>query len=191
MERNPPGLHPKATWNPETDRWETATIYGRSDVYSETFPNSGTMQNGDIYERPKLEPVTSVNESSFLPHLPTPTATDYKRDNYPQDNARRSPAITAVDTHFPQVRMLPYGDYADAVRSQESVSRPAPWPTIHLKGKYKVRAEFIEWMMDLPEGWVTNPDIGLSRSAQIKTLGNGVVPMQAEAALRTLHARNV
>lgn len=42
--------------------------------------------------------------------------------------------------------------------------------------------------MGLPAGHVTAvPD--LSRTAQLKALGNGVVPQQAEAALRILVAR--
>jgi len=40
--------------------------------------------------------------------------------------------------------------------------------------------------MGWPEGWVTNPEIGLSRAAQLKVIGNGVVPQQAVAALRKL-----
>ena len=35
-------------------------------------------------------------------------------------------------------------------------------------------------MMGLPDGWVT--DTGVSRTAQLKILGNGVVPLQARAA---------
>lgn len=42
--------------------------------------------------------------------------------------------------------------------------------------------------MGLPAGHVTAvPD--LSRTAQLKALGNGVVPQQAEAAIRLLLAR--
>jgi DNA (cytosine-5)-methyltransferase 1 len=40
-------------------------------------------------------------------------------------------------------------------------------------------------MMGLPEGWVTDVP-GLSRNAQLKALGNGVVPQQAAMALRML-----
>jgi len=40
-------------------------------------------------------------------------------------------------------------------------------------------------MLGLPEGWVTDTP-GLSRSAQLRILGNGVVPQQAEMALRIL-----
>lgn len=42
--------------------------------------------------------------------------------------------------------------------------------------------------MGLPEGHVTDVP-GLSRTAQLKALGNGVVPAQAQAALRALLAR--
>jgi hypothetical protein len=38
--------------------------------------------------------------------------------------------------------------------------------------------------MGLPDGWVTG--CGISRSAQLRALGNGVVPQQAAAALRQL-----
>lgn len=40
-------------------------------------------------------------------------------------------------------------------------------------------------MMGLPDGWVTAVP-GLARNAQLKLLGNGVVPQQAEVALRDL-----
>jgi len=44
---------------------------------------------------------------------------------------------------------------------------------------------FVEWLMGLPAGHVTGvPD--LSRAAQLRLLGNGVLPHQAVAALRIL-----
>lgn len=45
---------------------------------------------------------------------------------------------------------------------------------------------FAEWMMGLPNGWVTSPDIGLTRAQQLKAIGNGVCPQQAAQALHTL-----
>jgi DNA (cytosine-5)-methyltransferase 1 len=41
-------------------------------------------------------------------------------------------------------------------------------------------------MMGLPEGLVTDPAIGITRAEQLKALGNGVVPQQAELAVRVL-----
>jgi DNA (cytosine-5)-methyltransferase 1 len=43
-------------------------------------------------------------------------------------------------------------------------------------------------MMGWPEGLVTDPALGLSRRAQLRILGNGVVPQQAALALRVLIA---
>lgn len=43
---------------------------------------------------------------------------------------------------------------------------------------------FVEYMMGLPKGWVT--DLELSRTQQLKMLGNGVVPQQAYYALQLL-----
>ncbi|HWH14404.1 MAG TPA: hypothetical protein VNT51_06635 [Miltoncostaeaceae bacterium] len=40
-------------------------------------------------------------------------------------------------------------------------------------------------MMGLPDGWVTEVP-GLPRNAQLKALGNGVVPQQAALACRLL-----
>jgi DNA (cytosine-5)-methyltransferase 1 len=49
----------------------------------------------------------------------------------------------------------------------------------------KLNAKFVEYMMGLPTGWVT--DLDLSRAQQLKMLGNGVVPQQAYYALELLH----
>lgn len=48
----------------------------------------------------------------------------------------------------------------------------------------KLNAVFVEYMMGLPEGWVT--DLDISRAQQLKMLGNGVVPQQAFRALQIL-----
>jgi DNA (cytosine-5)-methyltransferase 1 len=49
----------------------------------------------------------------------------------------------------------------------------------------KLNAKFVEYMMGLPSGWVT--DLGFSRTQQLKMLGNGVVPQQAYYALQLLN----
>ena len=52
------------------------------------------------------------------------------------------------------------------------------------KGRPQLNPVFVEWMMGLDEGWVTGH--GLSRSQELKMLGNGVVPQQARLALSLL-----
>jgi DNA (cytosine-5)-methyltransferase 1 len=80
-----------------------------------------------------------------------------------------------------------WGDYEAAIRRWERVlGRPAPAPTEPApKGGQRLSPRFVEWMMGLPAGWVTEVP-GLTRNAQLKALGNGVVPQQALAALRIL-----
>ena len=49
----------------------------------------------------------------------------------------------------------------------------------------KLNVKFVEYMMGLPDGWVTNCD--LPRAQMLKILGNGVVPQQAYRALELLN----
>lgn len=52
----------------------------------------------------------------------------------------------------------------------------------------KLNPIFVEYMMGLPEGWIT--DLDLSNAQKFKLLGNGVVPQQAELALKELCYHN-
>ena len=81
-------------------------------------------------------------------------------------------------------------DYGFAIARWECViGRPAPAPTEPGRtGNPRLAPRFVEWMMGLPDGWVTDPAIGISRNDQLKALGNGVVPQQAALALRHLLA---
>ncbi len=80
-----------------------------------------------------------------------------------------------------------FGPYADAIaRWEPIVGRPAPDPT---DDKRRLNPRFVEWMMGLPDGWVT--DAGVTRSQALKILGNGVVPQQAALALRLLSEQAV
>jgi hypothetical protein len=81
-----------------------------------------------------------------------------------------------------------WGKFTQAIERWESLTRPAPAPTKPdgKDGNHRLSAEFTEWMMGLPAGWVTADDLGLKRNDQLKACGNGVVPQQAELALRML-----
>ena len=66
---------PIASWNNERDVWESPTqslLSEHSDVYSETWPTSGSMRNGSVFQRPAWEPPTNDSATSSL--LPTPEA---------------------------------------------------------------------------------------------------------------------
>ena len=77
-----------------------------------------------------------------------------------------------------------WGPYGPAIeRWEEIMGRPVPAP-VDGRG---LNPGLVEWMMGLPEGWVC--DLGLSRTGELKMLGNGVVPAQAALALQLLDPR--
>lgn len=79
-----------------------------------------------------------------------------------------------------------WGQYEPAIRRWEHIlGRLAP-PATDALGR--LAPAFVEWMQGLPAGHVTGVP-GIPRGAQLKALGNGVVPQQAAAALRLLAAR--
>lgn len=82
---------------------------------------------------------------------------------------------------------LEWGDKGATIARWEAViGRPCPDPAVAGRGdSLVINPRFSEWMMGLPDGWVTDVP-GLSDSAKLFVLGNGVVPQQAEAALRWL-----
>ena len=58
--------------------------------------------------------------------------------------------------------------------------------TVHVHPR--LSAEFAEWMMGLPAGWVTAVP-GVTRGEALKLAGNGVIPQQAAHALSDLASR--
>ena len=82
-----------------------------------------------------------------------------------------------------------WAGYAPAIQRWEHVTgRRAPSPTVlGARGGRQLSARFAEWLMGLPDGHVTDVP-GISRNAQLKLCGNGVVPQQAAHALRLMLA---
>lgn len=78
--------------------------------------------------------------------------------------------------------------YEAAIRRWEAVlDRPAPHPTQPGNhGRPVLAPAFVEHLMGLPSGWVTG--LSLPRTAQLRALGNGVVPQQAAHAVSLLLA---
>jgi DNA (cytosine-5)-methyltransferase 1 len=101
---------------------------------------------------------------------------------------RPHPAIRGNQPAEPAASVT-WGAYEPAIREWETIlGRSAPDPTeTGTRGQPRLSASFVEWMMGLPVGWVT--DLPLTRSAQIRLLGNGVVPQQAIAAFHALDGR--
>lgn len=104
-------------------------------------------------------------------------------------HARRGGASNLKDADIVRnpSEQIDWGKFAPAIERWEQVlGRPAPAPTKPdgKDGAHRLSSLFTEWMMGLPEGWIT--DCGLTRNEELKACGNGVVPQQAELALRIL-----
>lgn len=131
-----------------------------------------------------------VSDSIAASLLPTPITRDYKDGSAPQTRD----GVVSVDTvaraifNSGEVTDISWGKFEPAIKRWEQLTRPAPAPTV-ADGRgdtHRLSSKFSEWMMGLPEGWITDPEIGLNRKDQLKACGNGVVPQQAEMALRIL-----
>lgn len=87
-----------------------------------------------------------------------------------------------------------WGKYLPAITDWENVTGvPAPSPVMYSRtGKQQLSHLFVEWMMGLEPGWVTDPQIWgdvhpfKARNLILRLLGNGVVPRQAALAIQTL-----
>jgi len=103
---------------------------------------------------------------------------------------KNGPTQKELDAGNPKNRIetvTDWGKYKPAINKWEEIlGRKAPDPTKPdgRNGNHRLSSRFTEWMMGLPDGWIT--DIGLSRREELKSCGNGVVPQQAELALRIL-----
>lgn len=82
---------------------------------------------------------------------------------------------------------LRWGEAAPAILAWAMLTGRTPPPIVGDRKDYRAETttEFIEFMMGLPEGWVTEVP-GLTRNQQLKALGNGVVPQAAATALTHL-----
>ena len=150
-------------------------------------------------------PVGSEGALPELDHFPTPQARDgMAGGQHPDIRRAGGHAVGMPDigielgelAHLPTPNTMDhlpardggiYGRYEPVVRRwEQATGTTAPNPTeLNQNGKPRLNVEFASWMMGLPKGWVTGVP-GLSRSNQLKAIGNGVVPQQAAAALLLL-----
>lgn len=136
----------------------------------------------DVTPPPRLLPTPAVNDmgTSYSPES-WDAWTTRMRDRHGGNGHGKSLSIEAR-------RSSGYwAQYAPAIRRWEEVTGcEAPPPTeTGQRGGDVLSPRFVEWMMGLPAGHVTDTP-GLSRSQALKALGNGVVPQQAAHAVNHL-----
>jgi len=129
----------------------------------------------------------NVRETVVNDLMPTPVASEGTKAPAQQTSEVKSKTGQVWLSNVAKDVEISWGKFEPAIRRWEAVlGRPAPAPTKPdgKDGAHRLSSEFTEWMMGLPHGWVTG--VGLSRNDELKACGNGVVPQQAELALRVL-----
>lgn len=133
--------------------------------------------------REQPEPIAGRHGEALAEQLGADAATYADGDERErQPVQQRGEAAAAGDRGRPD-----WAGFAPAIHRWERITgRLAPVPTVPgARGGRVLNPALPEWMMGLPDGWITGVP-GLSRSAQLKLAGNGVVPQQAVAAYRYL-----
>ena len=162
--------------------------HGRRPLRDPTGPSLGPlMPTPQATYAPRSSPGYGPNLHEIARDLlPTPSASDAIM-GLPRTSGRPPEKSTKLAT---RLEYTDYGNYAPAIARWEQVTgRAAPPPTTPPRregSKPQLSARFVEWMMGLPEGHVTGPDLDISRERQLRMLGNGVVPQQAALAVHTL-----
>ncbi|WP_258527678.1 hypothetical protein [Streptomyces sp. NBRC 110611] len=158
-------------------------------------PRASDGEKGGPNQRGSKGDLTLSSATARL--LPTPTASEHG-SHYATAEERKAAGHQAYLSNVmtsltsppaamePQSCGIDWGPYAAAVKRWEEFTRSAPQP---VDDRGRLNPALVEWLMGLPDGHVTAvPD--LSRAAQLKALGNSVVPQQAAAALRLLLDRS-
>lgn len=125
-----------------------------------------------------------------MPLLPTPTSRDHKDTGDLDATIEKYPSGMYLGRVLWRDRnAATWGDYAPAIEQWEAITgRTSPAPMVDsTKGNPQLSPRFVEWLMGLPDGWVTDVP-GVTRSEALKALGNGVVPQQAAEALRVMES---
>jgi DNA (cytosine-5)-methyltransferase 1 len=120
--------------------------------------------------------VGGPNLNNVVALLPTPRATDVGTPGRRSSEGWRPQLGQAI-----QALEGTWGKFAEAVALWESITgRPAPDPTVPApRGGRRLNPALSEWMMGYPDGYVTGE---LERSAALRAIGNGVVPLQGATA---------
>lgn len=123
--------------------------------------------------------------------LPTPVTSDGTGGPRNEDTPNPQGFALQMRDIAGELGRTNFGQYEPAVRRWEALTRPAPAPTKGdgRDGNHRLSAEFVEWMQGYAHGHVTGH--GLTRSEELRILGNTVVPQQGAEAIRQLWTRAV
>lgn len=170
--------------------------YPQGDSWRISHGDSTTARDTNGGDRERRPAAGLTRQTRLTPRsaalMPTPGANLGTNGGAQHPDKRRagnhSVSLQDVCEFLPDRR---FGRYAPAVEHHARIfGRPAPAPTEPApRGGRRLSPRFVEWMMMLPAGHVTDIP-GLIWKQQLRLLGNGVVPAQAEAALRHMMPRH-
>jgi hypothetical protein len=164
-----------ARWDPDTSTWRTAqcSLLGGYTEFSETWPNSGSMRNGECWERPTLELTTSESGSGFLP---TPVAIDTgsRFNRSASEGAALRPTLGAMARFDLWPTPTVKGNYNRKGLSSKSGDGLAtavlkyPTPTLgrtvrNLDGNGQLNPTWVEWLMGWPIGWTALQPLAMDK----------------------------
>lgn len=149
---------------------------------------NGENRNNKIYSRDPSQP-QNLENALAVTLMPTPVASEGTKAPSQQTSEVKGKTgqVWLSNVAKDMEQNTNWGKFEPAIRRwEETLGRPAPSPTKPdgKEGNHRLSSAFTEWMMGLPSGWIT--EVGLSRNDELKACGNGVVPQQAELALRAL-----
>lgn len=163
---------------------DTGTDVDRSREHDRValLPTPTTTQRGTDANTDTRPGARANLHNEVIKLLPTPSTDEFDRGKTIKQRIESQKQIGlhhALDQLQATSRQDRFKQYAPAIERWETIlGREAPDPLV----KGRMSTEFVEWMMGLDHGWVTGVP-KLSRSAQLKALGNGVVPLQAATAM--------
>ncbi|MFY1700178.1 hypothetical protein ACN28G_00190 [Micromonospora sp. WMMA1923] len=149
-------------------------------------PKATDGTKGSPGQRGSRGDLTLPSAAVRTPGLPTTPRASDARGAVRHGDGGANPHTAVVESGRPDTDR--WGVYASAVaRWEVLLGRPVPEPTQPGRhGRPVLAPPFVEWLMGLGQGHVTDPRLGVPRTAALRVLGNGVVPHQAVAALRLL-----
>jgi DNA (cytosine-5)-methyltransferase 1 len=168
----------------ECDREPLGIFAGACGCHADRRAEFAADAEGERHGHAWSESIGGV-PTATLAGAPTDTSGDGRDEGWTESAGQ----LRGSDAAERRTSAVAWGQYGPAVERWERVlRRVAPAPTEpNTKGAQRLNPAFVEWMMGLPAGHVTAVP-GVNRNAQLKALGNGVVPQQAIAALRHMYA---
>jgi len=153
------------------------------------------IESGHQIDLPNIAiDLLQTNESAEIALLGTPRTSSANGSTSSQVALGAPKARLEDQVESANANIISWGKFESAIRRWEAmIDRPAPAPTLPdgRDGAHRLSPWLCEWMMGLPEGWICDPEIGLTRNQMLKAAGNGVVPQQAYLALEILGVKEI